>query len=87
MSASPPAYRPCLAYSPGAFDLTWRQMMKQFRRQLAPVAEVFWRDAWPIAEVRFDVFGDVAAELWASVTLEDADAGPENPRLRSGEPA
>ena len=56
---------------------------------LAPVADIFCGETLgSIAEVTafLDVFGDVAAELWVSVTLEDADADPENPRLRSGEP-
>ena len=78
------------SYLPGAFDSSrGRQMMKQFRRQLAPVADIFCGETLgSIAEVTafLDVFGDVAAELWVSVTLEDADADPENPRLRSGEP-
>ena len=78
------------SYLPGAFDSSrGRQMMKQFRRQLAPVADIFGGETLgSIAEVMafLDVFGDVAAELWVSVTLEDADADPENPRLRSGEP-
>lgn len=78
------------SYLPGAFDSSrGRQMMKQFRRQLAPVADIFCGETLSsIAEVMafLDVFGDVAAELWVSVTLEDADADPENPRLRSGEP-
>ena len=77
------------SYLPGAFDSSrGRQMMKQFRRQLAPVADIFCGETLgSIAEVTafLDVFGDVAAELWVSVTLEDADADPENPRLRSGE--
>jgi S-methylmethionine-dependent homocysteine/selenocysteine methylase len=78
------------SYLPGAFDSSrGRHMMKQFRRQLAPVADIFCGETLgSIAEVTvfLDVFGDVAAELWVSVTLEDADADPENPRLRSGEP-
>ena len=78
------------SYLPGAFDSSrGRQMMKQFRRQLAPVADIFCGETLgSIAEVTafLDVFGDVAAELWVSVTLEDADADPEHPRLRSGEP-
>ncbi len=78
------------SYLPGAFDSSrGRQMMKQFRRQLAPVADIFCGETLgSIAEVTafLDVFGDVAAELWVSVTLEDADVDPENPRLRSGEP-
>jgi S-methylmethionine-dependent homocysteine/selenocysteine methylase len=77
------------SYLPGAFDSSrGRQMMKQFRRQLAPVADIFCGETLgSIAEVTafLDVFGDVAAELWVSVTLEDADSDPENPRLRSGE--
>ena len=78
------------SYLPDAFDSSLgRQMMKQFRRQLAPVADIFFGETLgSIAEATafLDVFGDVAAELWLSVTLEDADADPENPRLRSGEP-
>ena len=78
------------SYLPGAFDSSrGRQMMKQFRRQLAPVADIFFGETLgSIGEVTefLDVFEDVAADLWVSVTLEDADADPKNPRLRSGEP-
>ena len=61
-------------------------MMKQFRRQLAPVADIFCGETLgSIAEVTafLDVFGDVAAESRAG-NAEDVD-DPENPRLRSGE--
>ena len=78
------------SYLPEAFDSArGRQMMKQFRQQLAPVADIFCGETLgSIAEVTafLDVFGDVAADLWVSVTLEDVDADPKNPRLRSGEP-
>ncbi len=78
------------SYLPDAFDLArGRQMMKQFRRLLAPVADIFCGETLSsIAEViaYLNVFGDVAADLWVSVTLEDVDAYPKNPRLRSGEP-
>jgi S-methylmethionine-dependent homocysteine/selenocysteine methylase len=77
------------SYLPEAFDsVRGRQMMKRFRQQLAPVADIFCGETLgSIAEVTtfLDVFGDVAADLWVSVTLEDVDADPKNPRLRSGE--
>lgn len=77
------------SYLPEAFgSARGRQMMKRFRQQLAPVADIFCGETLgSIAEVTtfLDVFGDVAADLWVSVTLEDVDADPKNPRLRSGE--
>jgi S-methylmethionine-dependent homocysteine/selenocysteine methylase len=77
------------SYLPEAFDSArGRRMMKRFRQQLAPVADIFCGETLgSIAEVTtfLDVFGDVAADLWVSVTLEDVDADPKNPRLRSGE--
>ncbi len=77
------------SYLPEAFDaVRGRQMMKQFRRQLAPVADIFFGETLgSIAEVTafLDVFVDVAADLWVSVTIQDVDPDPENPRLRSGE--
>ena len=77
------------SYLPGAFDKSLgRKMMKQFRRQLAPVADIFFGETLgSIGEVTtfLDVFEDVAADLWVSVTLEDANADPKNSRLRSGE--
>ena len=78
------------SYLPEDFDSArGRQMMKRFRQQLAPVADIFCGETLgSIAEVTafLDVFGDVAADLWVSVTLEDVDADSKNPRLRSGEP-
>ena len=77
------------SYLPEAFDsASGRKMMKQFRQQLAPVADIFFGETFgSISEVTvfLDVFADVAADLWVSVTLEDVDVDPKNPRLRSGE--
>ena len=64
-------------------------MMLQFRRYLAPVADIFVGETLgSVAEATtyLDVFSDCAADLWLSVTLEDRDPVDSAPRLRSGEP-
>jgi S-methylmethionine-dependent homocysteine/selenocysteine methylase len=64
-------------------------MMQQFRRHLAPVADIFIGETLGSVEEAttfLDVFTDCAADLWLSVTLEDADYKPGAPKLRSGEP-
>ena len=77
------------SYLPDAFDPSrGRQMMKKFRQHLAPIADIFFGETLgSIGEATafLDIFSDVAADLWVSVTLEDANADPKNPRLRSGE--
>lgn len=66
-----------------------RRMMQQFRRHLAPVADIFIGETLgSVAEATtyLDVFADCAADLWLAVTLEDRDPVDGAPRLRSGEP-
>jgi len=65
-----------------------RVMMKKFRERLAPVADIFIGETLgSIEEVTtfLDVFEDVAADIWVSVTLEDLKVEAGTPRLRSGE--
>ncbi|MEC8643495.1 MAG: homocysteine S-methyltransferase family protein [Pseudomonadota bacterium] len=78
------------SYKPDAFEVQGaRRMMQHFRRFLAPVADIFFGETLSsISEVTtyLDMFTDCAADLWVSVTLEDADPVAGKPRLRSGEP-
>ena len=77
------------SYKPDAFEVQGaRRMMQHFRRFLAPVADIFFGETLSsISEVTtyLDMFTDCAADLWVSVTLEDADPVAGKPRLRSGE--
>ena len=83
----PPIYG---SYKPDLFEIQGaRRMMQQFRRHLAPVADIFIGETLGSVEEAktfLDVFTDCAADLWLSVTLEDADYTPGAPKLRSGEP-
>ena len=83
----PPIYG---SYKPDLFEIQGaRRMMQQFRRHLAPVADIFIGETLGSVEEAttfLDVFTDCAADLWLSVTLEDADYKPGVPKLRSGEP-
>ena len=78
------------SYLPDEFEVQGaRRMMQQFRRYLAPVADIFIGETLgSVAEATayLDVFSDCAADLWLSVTLEDRDPVDDAPRLRSGEP-
>jgi len=78
------------SYLPEKFDPErGREMMKQFRKQLAPVVDIFIGETLGSvheAMAFLEVFEDVAADLWVSVTLEDVGADPLVPRLRSAEP-
>ena len=78
------------SYKPEEFEVRGaRRMMQQFRRFLAPVADIFMGETLgSVSEVTtyLDVFADCAADLWVSVTLEDRDPVAGAPRLRSGEP-
>jgi S-methylmethionine-dependent homocysteine/selenocysteine methylase len=78
------------SYLPDRFDeIRGREMMKKFRQQLAPVADIFIAETLSvISEVTtyLDVFEDVSADLWVSVSLDDVNHDPDEPRLRSGEP-
>ena len=78
------------SYLPEQFEVQGaRRMMLQFRRYLAPVADIFVGETLgSVAEATtyLDVFSDCAADLWLSVTLEDRDPVDGAPRLRSGEP-
>ena len=83
----PPIYG---SYKPDLFEIQGaRRMMQQFRRHLAPVADIFIGETLGSVEESttfLNVFTDCAADLWLSVTLEDADFTPGAPKLRSGEP-
>ena len=78
------------SYLPEQFEVQGaRRMMLQFRRYLAPVADIFVGETLgSVAEATnyLDVFSDCAADLWLSVTLEDRDPVDGAPCLRSGEP-
>ncbi|MDB2391146.1 homocysteine S-methyltransferase family protein [Alphaproteobacteria bacterium] len=78
------------SYEPEKFDPeTGQQMMQLFQKHLAPYADIFLAETLGSvieAKTFLDCFVDCAADLWLSVTLEDVDAEPGKPRLRSGEP-
>ena len=78
------------SYKPEEFEVRGaRRMMQQFRRFLAPVADIFHGETLgSVSEATtfLDMFADCAADLWLSVTLEDRDPVAGAPRLRSGEP-
>ncbi len=78
------------SYQPDQFEVQGaRRMMQQFRRHLAPVADIFIGETLSSVEeatTYLEVFADCAADLWLSVSLEDADYEPDRPKLRSGEP-
>ena len=78
------------SYLPDQFEVQGaRRMMLQFRRYLAPVADIFVGETLGSvteATTYLDVFADCAADLWLSVTIEDRDPVDGAPRLRSGEP-
>ena len=78
------------SYLPEQFEIQGaRRMMAQFRRHLAPVADIFIGETLGSvveATTYLDVFADCAADLWLAVTLEDRDVVDGAPRLRSGEP-
>jgi S-methylmethionine-dependent homocysteine/selenocysteine methylase len=77
------------SYQPDQFEVQGaRRMMQQFRRHLAPVADIFIGETLSSVEeatTYLEVFADCAADLWLSVSLEDADYEPDRPKLRSGE--
>ena len=78
------------SYEPDNFDAeAGQQMMQLFQRHLAPSADIFLGETLGSvieAKTFLNCFVDCAADLWLSVTLEDAKSEPGTPRLRSGEP-
>ena len=78
------------SYKPDAFEVQGaRRMMQQFRRHLAPVADIFIGETLGSVEEAttfLDIFMDCAADLWLSVTLADENYTKGAPKLRSGEP-
>ena len=77
------------SYEPGSFEVMGaRRMMQQFRRFLAPVADMFIGETLSSIEEAttfLDMFADCAADLWLSVSLDDDVGEGGVPRLRSGE--
>jgi S-methylmethionine-dependent homocysteine/selenocysteine methylase len=79
----------CGSYQPDAFDpLLARHRMQNFREHLTPTADIIIGETLSSiaeAEIFLEMFADHAADLWLSVSLEDAKFTKGTPKLRSGE--